>query len=174
MVRKELPQIMTVLRNRRVLVWLCVIVLSSLWIGITILAYTLTGRGGVMDHNLGGPESLRGGLAQARFRQIAFPALDALVAFVSEGGATRKEIKATVDAAGEGHWYPVPGGWRVKCPYTGQEFDDKLFTVETGGWDHGHCDICSATINAGQSCRAGDDEDHSIICDTCFAGLKRD
>jgi hypothetical protein len=174
MERKELLQTLAVFRGRRTRVWLGALVLLLLGGAVIVLVHVLVGRGGTMAHHLDERESLRGRLTQAMFRQIALPATDALVAFVPEGGATRKEIKATVDAAGEGRWYPVPGGWRVKCPYAGQEFDQRLFTIETGGWDHGHCDICSATINAGESCRVSDDEDRYMICEKCFAGLKRD
>jgi hypothetical protein len=172
--RKELPQTLAVLRGRHMRVWLGTLVLLLLGGAVLVLVYVLVGGGGIMEHNLDERETLRGRLTQAMFRQIAFPATDALVAFVPEGGSSQTEIKATVDAAGEGRWYPVPGGWRVKCPYAGQKFDERFFTIETGGWDHGHCDICSATINAGESCRVSDDKDRYIICEKCFAGLKRD
>ncbi len=125
-----------------------------------------------MGHDCNDVESLRAKLTQAMFRKAVFPAMDALVAFVPQGRETPREIKATVDDVGKGRWYVVPGGWRVKCPYVGQEFDEEVFTIEKGGWNHGHCDICSATIDAGDSCWVSDRPDRDVICDNCFITLR--
>jgi hypothetical protein len=106
------------------------------------------------------------------FRKAIFPGTDALVAFVPQDRATSDRVKEAADEIGDGRWFPVPGGWKVKCPYVGQEFDEELFTIEEGGWDHVHCDICNRTISTGQPCRVSDEEDCHVICEDCFTGLK--
>jgi hypothetical protein len=123
-------------------------------------------------HDPHDPESLRRELNQAMFQKVILSAMDALVAFVPEGEEIPGKIKEAEDEVGESRWFPVPGGWKVRCPYVGQEFDRELFTIEEGGWEHTHCDRCSATISAGETCRiSGDDDNRYIICEKCFAGL---
>jgi hypothetical protein len=98
--------------------------------------------------------------------------MDALVALVPEGQDKPSKVKEMVDEMGESREYPVPGGWRGKCPYVDQVFDAEVFTVEKEGWNHAHCDICSGTINADDVCWVTDREDCEIICGSCFAKLK--
>lgn len=127
-----------------------------------------------MDQDRDNIEDLRARLTQGMFRKAIFPGMDALVAFVPQDRERFDTIKKAVDAMGESRWFPVSGGWKVKCPHVGQEFDERLFTIEEGGWDHVHCDICNRTIDAGQTCRASEGEDEScIICEECFSGLKK-
>ncbi len=63
------------------------------------------------------------------FKRTAYPGADALVAVVPKNQATPAELKQTVDDAGEGRWFPFEGGWKVLCPYTGQNFDPSLFVM---------------------------------------------
>jgi hypothetical protein len=119
-------------------------------------------------------ENLRDRLTQDMFRKAIFPGTDALVAFVPQDSASSSKVKDAVDEVGDGRWFPVSGGWKVKCPYVGQEFDGELFTIEEGGWDHVHCDLCNRTINAGQSCRVSENAEEScVICEECFSSLKQ-
>ena len=113
------------------------------------------------------------GLRAEMFRHTRFPGMDALVAVISKEQETSLEVKRTVDDAGEGRWYPVEGGWKVMCPYTGQSFDGDLFHVEKGAWNHVHCDGCEGSINTGDFCWAAEAEDDFwVICDTCYDKLK--
>ncbi len=96
------------------------------------------------------------------------------MAVISKEHETSPEVKRTVDDAGEGRWYPVEGGWKVMCPYTGQSFDINLFHVEKGGWNHMHCDGCQGSIDAGASCWVAEvEDDFWVICDVCHDKLKK-
>jgi hypothetical protein len=99
--------------------------------------------------------------------------MDALVAVIAKEQETSPQVKRTVDDAGEGRWYPVEGGWKVMCPYTGQSFDGDLFHIEKGGWNHVHCDGCQGSIDTGVSCWVAETEDdYFVICDNCHDRLK--
>jgi hypothetical protein len=107
------------------------------------------------------------------FRETTFPGMDALVAFIPKGQDTPSEVKQTVDDAGSSRWFPHEGGWKVICPYFGQDFDPDLFTIEAGGWKHEHCDGCQSTISVGDSCWVAETQDESfIICGNCHSKLE--
>jgi hypothetical protein len=115
------------------------------------------------------PESLQ----SAEFEERIFPGMDALVAIVPKGGDVPGEVKQTVDDAGAGRWFPFEGGWKVVCPYTGQDFNSDRFTVEKGGWEHEHCDGCQGTIGVGDHCWVAETEDECyVICDNCHKMLR--
>jgi hypothetical protein len=115
------------------------------------------------------------------FRQREFPGMDALVAIIPKGREMPVKVKQTVDDAGGGRWFPLEGGWnggsedgwKVVCPYYGQDFNPDLFTILKNGWDHEHCDGCQATISEGDSCWVAKTEDGCFaICDRCHGKLK--
>jgi hypothetical protein len=113
------------------------------------------------------------GLRAEMFRHTRYPGIDALVAIVSKEQETSPEVKRTVDYAGEGRWYPVGGGWKVMCPYAGQNFDDNLFRIEKGGWSHVHCNGCQASIDTGASCWVCErEDDFLVLCDRCYEKLR--
>ena len=36
--------------------------------------------------------------------------------------------------------------WHISRPYTGDPFDPDEYELIEDGWDHEHCDVCSATV----------------------------
>ena len=48
----------------------------------------------------------------------------------------------------EARWHPIESGFRVSVPNNGRPFDHERFGVETGGWNHSHCDNCGTHIPA--------------------------
>ena len=113
------------------------------------------------------------GLRAEMFRHTSYPGMDALVAVIPKDKETPAEVKQVEDDAGEGRWFPFEGGWKVVCPYTGQDFDPDLFHIEKDAWDHVHCDGCHASIDTGVSCWVAEMEDgHFVVCDTCYDRLK--
>ena len=107
-----------------------------------------------------------------RFHKITCPRRDALVAFVPEGQESEPRFKEAFKQFGAERWYPEEGGHTVKCPCLTKTFDMSLFTIEKGGWDHEHCDMCSNTINAGQPCWVTETSHGYIICEDCYMKLK--
>lgn len=107
------------------------------------------------------------------FQETSFPGMDALVAFIPKGQDIPSEVKQIVDDAEAGRWFPHEGGWKVVCPYTGQDFNSDLFAVENGGWEHEHCDACQGTISVGDSCRVAQTPDECfVICGNCYSKLE--
>lgn len=57
------------------------------------------------------------------------------------------------------------GGW---VPYRGQPFDPAVWAVVEGGWDHEHCDVCSARITASVPYWANAGPEHVDLCASCY------
>lgn len=113
------------------------------------------------------------GLRAEMFEKGTFPGMDALVALIPQGQEIPSEIKRALDEAGTGRWFPFEGGWKVVCPYDGQDFDPSLFSIEEGAWTHEHCDGCETTVNVGDSCWVAEEDDECfLLCDDCYGRLK--
>ena len=125
-----------------------------------------------MSDSGGHNEHLLDDLSKSKFQKATFPQTDALVAIVAEGEDLPAEVRQTLDDAGDGRSYPFEGGWKITCPYFDQEYNHNLFTIEEGGWDHGHCDVCFATIKTGDSCWVDYPENDYILCGDCYQKLK--
>jgi len=107
------------------------------------------------------------------FEETTFPGMDALVALVPKDQDTPSEVKQAADDAGASRWYPSEGGWKVACPYTGQDFNPDLFTIEKGGWEHEHCDGCQGTLSVGDLCWVAETQDECfVVCDNCHKKLR--
>ena len=107
------------------------------------------------------------------FRKAVCPEMDALVVFVPKGQKPPPEVQRVLDEAGPQRWFPVDGGNVVKCPSVVDTYDERLFKLEKGGWDHEHCDSCGRTINVGEPCWAAEEADEFfLICDVCHQELK--
>jgi hypothetical protein len=63
-------------------------------------------------------------------------------------------------------------GYHSEAPYTGQEYDPSKFELVEGGWDHEHCSVCWAKIEAGDSYWANDGSDQVALCPACFEWLR--
>jgi hypothetical protein len=114
------------------------------------------------------------GLQATMFRHTSYPGMDALVATVPKGKESSVEVQRPVEEAGDGRWFPLEGGWKVMCPYVGQDFDPDLFHIEKDAWDHVHCDGCHGSIDTGASCWvAKTEDDYFILCDNCHEGLSQ-
>jgi len=107
------------------------------------------------------------------FRKTVCPEMDALVVFIPKGREPSPEVKKVLDEAGPQRWFPKEGGNIVKCPHVVDTFDEGLFKIEKGGWDHEHCEACGATIDVGKSCwEAETDDEFFLICEGCYQKLK--
>lgn len=115
------------------------------------------------------------GIQANMFRKTTCSKLDALVVFVPEGQDPPPDVQQVLDEIGPQRWYPEEGGHVVRCPYVVHTFDEKLFKVEKGGWDHEHCDACSGTIDVGQSCWVAEAHEGYgyLICDDCYQKMRR-
>lgn len=103
-----------------------------------------------------------------------FPGCDAAVAFVPEGQSPGPEIQIALERAGRQRWYPVPGGHEAKAEYHSIAGHEHLFRLEKGGWDHEHCDFCSQSIPAGQTCWTTSDRDFAVFCEQCYEKLRKE
>lgn len=127
-----------------------------------------------MTDPLGKAEDSLEGLTAEMFRKAVCPETDALVVFVPKGKSLPPEVKSVLDEAGPQRWFPVEGGNIVKCPHVVDTYDESIFKLEKGGWDHEHCDSCGHTINNGDYCWIAEKaDDFFLICDACYRELKR-
>ena len=108
-----------------------------------------------------------------KFSHVRAAGADALVRFVRKDETLPPAVKARVDAWGISRWYPVKGGFMLKCPYQGQSFDPDHIQIEDGGWDHEHCDVCSATINVGVGCWITRRGRFIVLCEKCHRRVLR-
>ena len=107
------------------------------------------------------------------FHKTVCPETDAPVVFIPKDQEPSPEIKKVLDEAGPQRWFPKENGNIIKCPNVVNTFDESLFKLEKGGWDHEHCDACGNTINAGVTCWiAKKDDKLFIICERCYKKLK--
>src|SRR5205809_738358 len=107
-------------------------------------------------------------LASLEWMQSRIPALDALVGFVPDGPRD-----AEVDAFSKSHrsrWYPLPGGFRVVIPMESNSvYDTTKWKIETGAWNHEHCNLCAETIPAMTLCWVTEYGPYVLLCDACHA-----
>ena len=112
------------------------------------------------------------GYSKGGLQHYVFPGCDAAVIFVPEGQAPAPEVQAALNQAGRQRWYPVPGGHKAKVEYHSVAGRQHLFQFEKGGWDHEHCDFCSQSIPAGQTCWTTPERDFVVFCEECYSKLK--
>jgi hypothetical protein len=62
------------------------------------------------------------------------------------------------------------GEWHVSKPYTGEPFDPEEWELREDGWDHEHCDVCSAKVTDGTSYWPNVDPDAGQVdlCEGCY------
>ena len=92
------------------------------------------------------------------------PVLDALIAFTPKGMEAIEPPRPVYET----RWYPEPGGVTMKAPYDGGPFDQGIFRIEVGGWDHTTCDLCNARIPAMTLCYVTREDPYHAICESCF------
>jgi hypothetical protein len=95
------------------------------------------------------------------------PKRDALTTFVADGSA----CPPAVELAMQGHparWYPQPGGHRVLILYEGGSYDASTFHVESGAWDHEHCDACGDQIAPMTLCHVTKRGRYVALCESCY------
>src|SRR5689334_6873051 len=66
---------------------------------------------------------------------------------------------------------PNAAGYARSSPYRGGPFDPTRRRLVKAGWDHTHCCVCAATIQAGDEWWASLPPDEVGICLTCHARL---
>jgi hypothetical protein len=76
------------------------------------------------------------------------PAFDALAVFVPDRGPEKQRLWDLIQPFHRSRWFPQEGGHLVRVPYQGEQYDPATFTLEKGTWDHEHCDLCNAHIDA--------------------------
>ena len=106
-------------------------------------------------------------LRKHSWMESRIPASDALSTFIADGsGQDLWEIQAGV---GRSRLYPVNGGHRVLIPFDGGPYDSSRFTIESGAWDHEHCDVCNASIPAMALCYVTKAEQpYFLLCADCY------
>jgi hypothetical protein len=101
-----------------------------------------------------------------------FSGCDAAVVFVPEGQSPTPEVRTALERGGRQRWYPVAGGHMAKIEFHTAAGSEHLFQFEKGGWDHEHCDFCSQSIPAGQTCWTTPDANFVVFCEECYRKLK--
>jgi hypothetical protein len=97
------------------------------------------------------------------------PARDALSTFVPAAPAPDPLVAEMENRAGGSRWFPVQGGHRVLIPFDGGSYDSSRFVIESGAWDHEHCDACGEHISAMVLCHVTEPEQpYFLLCDACF------
>ena len=90
-----------------------------------------------------------------RCMESRIPVRDALSAFVPDAPEPDPVIAAMQSRAGQSRWYPVEGGHQVLMPFDGGPYDTNRFSIESGSWDHEHCDVCGA-------------QPYCLLCSGCY------
>ena len=97
------------------------------------------------------------------------PARDALSTFVPDAPAPEPVIAEMQERAGGSRWFPVQGGHRVLMPFDGGSYDASRFTIESGAWDHEHCETCGERISAMVLCHVtAPEQPYVLLCAVCF------
>ena len=101
------------------------------------------------------------------FMESRIPVLDGLTAFVADGSAPSPEVATELARHSQSRWYPVPSGHKVMVPNEWGSYDAVHFTVESGAWDHDHCDRCSGRIPAMTLCWVTRSGQYVTLCAEC-------
>ena len=115
------------------------------------------------------PSSNAPDLRKFKWMQTRIPIQDALVAFVAEGDEPNPVLLAKQKWVGFSRWFPVDGGHCVLIPYDGREYDECVFSIEPGGWDHEHCKVCREPIPAMTLCyNTEPGQPYILLCVDCY------
>jgi hypothetical protein len=106
------------------------------------------------------------------FRQVRFTAMDAVVVFVPQGEEPPAVVKEAIDEVDAARWYPVSGGFNVKFPLP-DGIDRTIFSIEAGGWNHIHCELCNRDIRDSTSYWRSETAKVACICEPCYAELQK-
>ena len=107
------------------------------------------------------------------FEKETFQAMDALVVFIPKGQKPSEEVQRVLYEAGVSRHYMKDGGSVIKCPYVAESFDNKLFKIEKGGWEHEHCDTCNNIISVGDSYWISEGDEVYLVCENCHQEIKK-
>ena len=58
-------------------------------------------------------------------------------------------------------------GWFTSKPYRGRKYDEKKWRIVEGGWNHEHCNLCTKSIDEGDTYWANRRK-VQILCQSCF------
>ena len=106
-----------------------------------------------------------------KFMKSRIPALDALAVYVANGHEKDEIVLKTSSERGFSRWIPVNGGHKVLFLYEGGMFNEKVFSVEKGAWDHEHCKECGGNISAMTLCWVTESGPFVILCSMCYEQL---
>ena len=59
-------------------------------------------------------------------------------------------------------------------PYRGEAYDPAVYELVDGGWDHEHCAVCWARVEAGDRYWADEGGAHVDLCPTCHPLVVRE
>lgn len=107
------------------------------------------------------------------FMESRIPIQDALVAFVPAEVPLDPRIEAVTSEHAECLWFPRPGGVEVMVPYAGGPFDEDVFTVRVGGWDHETCTRCLTRIPPMTLCWVTPSGRYVLLCAICYETFSR-
>ena len=110
---------------------------------------------------------------KSSLREYVFPGTDAATVFVASGAQPTPEVQAVLDRSHQQRWFPVDGGNTAKVPFHHAQGSEYLFERESKGWDHEHCDFCSARVGIGELCWTAPSPSGGIFifCRDCYEKL---
>jgi hypothetical protein len=80
-------------------------------------------------------------------------------------------VRALIDDRPSVRIYPVEGGYLYKWRHAVGGTPGEGFTVESGGWDHEHCDGCNRTIGIGATAWLTERAPYLGLCPYCYRRL---
>lgn len=92
------------------------------------------------------------------------PIRDALSTLLAPGSNEFKPPRPVYET----RYFPGPNGTRALIPYDGGSFDEALFMIETGAWDHDTCNNCNAYIKAMTLCFVTQSGPFYVLCQDCY------
>jgi hypothetical protein len=112
-------------------------------------------------------------LRRRRFDRIRFRGLDAVVR-VSNSAPLPTSVQARIEQGQPSRWYSVEGDAHlVKWPHTNEVTLPEGHALESGGWDHEHCDGCNRHILVGRTFWQTASGSCFWLCAYCYRRLRQ-
>lgn len=107
-----------------------------------------------------------GALPSMNWMPSRIPVQDALVAHFSKDTKVDPDV---IPSSYEQRWFPQKdGGLRLLVVFLGQDYDQSLFHIEQGAWDHTSCRVCDERIPPMTLCYVTRKEPYIELCAACY------